>query len=50
MKTTNLPFLLKTVTGVEQIGSDVQKYTGWHLTGLHGCVGPIYVPGLQQAG
>ena len=50
MKTTNLPFLLKTVTGMEQIGSDVQKYTGWHLTGLNGFVGPIYDPGFHQPG
>ena len=42
MKTTNLPFLLKMVIGMEQIGSDVQKYTGWHLKGLNGFVGPIY--------
>ena len=50
MKTTNLPFLLKTVIGMEQIGSDVQKYTGWHLSGLNGFVGPIYDPGFHQPG
>ena len=31
MKTTSIPFLLKTVISMEQIGSDMQKYTGWYL-------------------
>ena len=35
---------------MEQIWSDVQKYTGWHLTGLNGFVGPIYDPGFHQPG
>ena len=37
-----------TVTGMEQTGSGIQKYTGWHLTRLHGFLGPIYGPGFCQ--
>ena len=41
MKTTSIPFLLKTVIGMEQIGSDIQKYIGWYLMGLNSFVGSI---------
>ena len=33
-----------------QIEAYVQKYTGWHLMGLNGFVGPIYDPGFHQPG
>ena len=33
---------------MDQIGLDVQKHTGWHLTGLHGFVHPIYDPGFHR--
>lgn len=42
MKTASVPFLLKTVIAMEQTEAYVQKYTGWHLMGLNGFVGPIY--------
>ena len=42
MKTANIPFPIKTVVNMEQIGSDDQKYTGWHLMELNGFVGPVY--------
>ena len=45
MKTASVPFLLKTVIAMEQIEAYVQKYTGWHLMGLNGFVGPICDPG-----
>ena len=41
-KIAKVSFLLKIVIVTEQIGSDVQKYTGWHLTGFNGFVGQIY--------
>ena len=50
MKTASVPFLLKTVIAMEQIEAYVQKYTGWHLMGLNGFVGPIYDPGFHQPG
>ena len=50
MKTASVPFPLKTMIDTEQIRSEDQKYAGWHLMGLHGFVGPIYVPSFQQAG
>ena len=50
MKTASVPFLLKIMTDMEQIRSEDQKYTGWHLMGLHGFVDPIYVLSFYQAG
>ena len=50
MKIANIPFLLKTVIGKKQIGSYVQKYTDWYLTGFNGFVGPIYDCVFYQAG
>ena len=50
MKIANISFLLKTVIGKKQIGSYVQKYTVWNLTGFNDFVGPIYDHGFHQAG
>ena len=47
-KTTSILFPVKMMTGMEQIGLDIQKHTGWHLTGIHGFVDPIYDPGFHQ--
>ena len=50
MKTANVPFLLKSVLDIEQIRSDVWKYTDWCLTRLNYFVGQIYDSGFHQAG
>ena len=50
MKTASVPFLLKIMTDMEQIRSEDQKYTGWHLTGFNDTVGLVYDPGFHQAG
>ena len=50
VKTTNIPFLLKTVIAMKQIWSDVQEYTGCNLTVINGFVGPVYGPGFHQDG
>ena len=45
MKSTKVPFFLKPMIDMKPIGSEDQKYTDWHLTGLKGFVGPICDPG-----
>ena len=49
MKSTKVPFFLKPMIDMKPIGSEDQKYTDWHLTGLNGFVGPIFDPDFHQA-